>query len=78
MCKNSYEKISNRTNKRMLFCKLLGTDGSLSQICISQRFCKEKDRYIVVDGFHRYRVAKEYFKLKDDYQLLINILEEAH
>lgn len=25
---------------------------------------KEKDHYIVVDGFHRYRCAKEYFNLK--------------
>lgn len=25
---------------------------------------KEKDRYIVVDGFHRYRVAKEFLDLK--------------
>ena len=25
---------------------------------------KEKDIYIVVDGFHRYRCAKEYFHLK--------------
>lgn len=25
---------------------------------------KEKDQYIVVDGFHRYRCAKEYFNLK--------------
>lgn len=25
---------------------------------------KDKDIYIVVDGFHRYRCAKEYFKLK--------------
>lgn len=25
---------------------------------------KEKDQYIVVDGFHRYRCAKEYFHLK--------------
>lgn len=25
---------------------------------------KENDRYIVVDGFHRYRCAKEYFKLE--------------
>lgn len=46
MCKNSYEKFSERTKKNMLFCKLLGTDGLLSQICISQRFCKEKDKYI--------------------------------
>lgn len=46
MCKNSYEKISDRTNKNMLFCKLLGVDGSLSQLCISQRFCQKKDKYI--------------------------------
>ena len=26
---------------------------------------KEKDIYIVVDGFHRYRCAKEYFHLKE-------------
>ena len=26
---------------------------------------KEKDEYTVVDGFHRYRCAKEYFKLKE-------------
>jgi len=25
---------------------------------------KENDKYIVVDGFHRYRCAKEYFNLK--------------
>lgn len=26
---------------------------------------KKKDKYIIVDGFHRYRCAKEYFKLSD-------------
>ena len=26
---------------------------------------KERDKYIVVDGFHRYRCAKEYFDLKE-------------
>ena len=26
---------------------------------------KEKDEYTVVDGFHRYRCAKEYFNLKE-------------
>ncbi len=58
MCKNSYEKISERTNKKMIFCKLLGTDGSLSQICISQRFCKEKDRY--VESEHPQKNCKYY------------------
>lgn len=46
MCKNSYEQISERTGKKMIFCKLMGTDGALSQLCISQRFCKEKDKYV--------------------------------
>lgn len=46
MCKNAYEKLSERTGKIMIFCSLLGNDASLSQICISQRFCKDKDRYI--------------------------------
>lgn len=26
---------------------------------------KKNDKYIIVDGFHRYRCAKEYFKLKE-------------
>lgn len=46
MCKNSYEQISERTGKKMIFCKLMGNDGLLSQLCVSQRFCKEKDRYV--------------------------------
>lgn len=58
MCKNSYEKYSERTKKNMLFCKLLGSDGSLSQLCISQRFCKEKDRYIHSD--HPEKNCKHY------------------
>lgn len=27
-------------------------------------FDAEKDKYVIVDGFHRYRCAKEYFKLE--------------
>lgn len=46
MCKNAYEQISARTGKLMVFCKRLGNDALLSQLCISQRFCKDKDRYI--------------------------------
>lgn len=46
MCKNAYEQISERTGKKMIFCKLMGNDGLLSQLCISQRFCKEKDKYV--------------------------------
>lgn len=28
-------------------------------------YAKETDQYIIVDGFHRYRCAKEYFKLEE-------------
>ncbi len=48
MCKNSYEKISQRTKKPMLFCKLFGEDGALSQLCINQRYCPRKARYIEI------------------------------
>ena len=46
MCKNAYEQLSSHTRKVMIFCKLRGTDGTLSQLCISQRYCPEKDKYI--------------------------------
>lgn len=49
MCKNSYEKISNRTNKKMIFCKLKGLDGNLNQLCISQKYCSDKDCYVEID-----------------------------
>lgn len=49
MCKNAYEQISNRTEKVMIFCKLMGQDGSLNQLCISQKFCKDKDRYVEIN-----------------------------
>ena len=49
MCKNAYEQISDRTGTVMIFCNLVGNDGTLSQLCISQKFCKDKDRYIEID-----------------------------
>lgn len=49
MCKNAYEKMSERTKKVMLFCRLAGNDATLSQICISQKFCADKNRYIAID-----------------------------
>lgn len=52
MCKNSYKKISEHTGKEMIFCKLIGTDASLSQLCISQKFCQDKDKYIEIDQKH--------------------------
>lgn len=49
MCKNAYEQLSKNTGKIMIFCKLLGTDASLAQLCISQRFCIDKDRYVSIE-----------------------------
>lgn len=49
MCKNAYEQVSERTNKIMIFCKLKGGDAQLNQLCVSQRFCQNKDRYIEVN-----------------------------
>ena len=49
MCKNAYEQVSERTGKIMIFCKLMGNDASLSQICVSQKYCMDKDRYVEVD-----------------------------
>ena len=49
MCINAYEQVSEQTKKIMIFCKLLGNDGSLSQLCVSQRFCQDKDRYVEIN-----------------------------
>lgn len=49
MCKNAYEQISDRTKKIMIFCSLIGCEGKMSQLCVSQKFCPDKDRYIEVD-----------------------------
>lgn len=46
MCKNAYEQVSKYTGKIMIFCKRKGNNASLSELCISQRFCSELDKYI--------------------------------
>lgn len=49
MCKNAFEEFSKKTNKVMIFCKLRGNDSSLSNLCVSQRFCQDVDRYVEVN-----------------------------
>lgn len=49
MCKNAYEQVSKRTGKIMIFCKLMGNDASLSQLCISQKYCSDKDKYVEIN-----------------------------
>ena len=50
MCKNCYEKFVERSGKVMLFCKLLEADNEIKtemmKLCIRQRFCSDKDKYI--------------------------------
>ncbi len=49
MCKHAYERISDRTGKVMIFCRLRGNDAALSQLCVSQKYCKDKGRYIEIN-----------------------------
>lgn len=49
MCKNSYEQISHQTGKTMIFCTRMGTEATLSQLCISQKYCADKGRYVEID-----------------------------
>lgn len=49
MCKNAYEQISENTGKIMIFCKRIGDNASLSQLCVSQKFCKDKNRYVEIN-----------------------------
>jgi len=49
MCKNSYEQVSHQTGKTMIFCKRMGTEATLNQLCISQKYCADKNRYVEID-----------------------------
>lgn len=49
MCKNAYEQQSERTGKIMIFCHLMGDEAALSQLCVSQKFCADKDRYVEIN-----------------------------
>ncbi len=46
MCKNAYEQYSAHTGKIMIFCSHIKAPKTLAQLCISQKFCPKKDRYI--------------------------------
>jgi len=46
-----------------LLKKSIEEDGYTMPIVVY--YDKENDKYIIVDGFHRYRCAKEYFKLEE-------------
>ncbi len=50
MCKNCYEKFVKRSGKKMLICKLIEEsqeeNTDMAKLCICQRFCSDKNKYI--------------------------------
>lgn len=47
MCNKCYEKLAERTEKIMLFCKLKEDNkNELLRLCSCQRFCSDEDKYI--------------------------------
>ena len=47
MCKNSYEKMSEKTKKIMIFCELKKSEtNELLKLCVSQRYCGEEGKYV--------------------------------
>lgn len=50
MCNNAYEKISQTTTKPMIFCRLKkSTISEMLQLCISQKYCVDKDKYVPIN-----------------------------
>jgi len=60
---NDYNPNQVATPEMKLLCHSIVEDGYTQPIVVY--YDKGKDVYIVVDGFHRYRCAKEYFHLKE-------------
>ena len=47
MCKYAYEKYVMKSKREMIFCKLKDNEtDDLAKLCIAQRYCDEKDKYI--------------------------------
>ena len=60
---NDYNPNKVASTEMKLLKKSIEEDGYTQPIVVF--YDKGNDNYIVVDGFHRYRCAKEYFKLKE-------------
>lgn len=60
---NDYNPNKVATPEMKLLKKSIQEDGYTQPIVTI--YDKENDIYVVVDGFHRYRCAKEYFNLKE-------------
>lgn len=47
MCKNCYEQYVERTGRNMLFCKKLELKTEeFERLCVAQRYCSDRDKYI--------------------------------
>lgn len=47
MCKQCYEQYVKQVEKIMLFCKLkIDGKSEMDRLCICQRFCSDKGKYI--------------------------------
>ncbi|WP_288891544.1 ParB/RepB/Spo0J family partition protein [uncultured Sneathia sp.] len=60
---NDYNPNKVATPEMKLLKLSIEEDGYTMPIVVY--YDKQQDKYIIVDGFHRYRCAKEYFKLKE-------------
>ncbi len=60
---NDYNPNSVAPPEMKLLKKSIEEDGYTQPIV--SYYDEEKDKYIIVDGFHRYRCAKEYFNLEE-------------
>lgn len=49
MCRHDYERLSERTDKKMIFCKKNVFNYDTEPLCIAQRFCPDKDKYVRTD-----------------------------
>ncbi len=60
---NDYNPNSVASPEMKLLKLSIEQDGYTQPIVVY--YAKEVNKYIIVDGFHRYRCAKEYFNLKE-------------
>ncbi len=67
---NDYNPNRVATPELVLLRKSIEADGYTQPIVTY--YDKKNDKYIVVDGFHRYKCAKEYFFLKEIPVVTIN------
>ncbi len=46
MCKFAYSQFNERLKNDMIYCSCLDNKISSEKLCLCQRYCKDKSRYI--------------------------------